>query len=393
MGALKARLMNVIAATEAVSHVGSRQRTEGLDFSRNVHCLLGLPIDAIDVATAVRRIHHAATTRQRCFLTTPNLNFLIASIADKTFRESVIASDLSVADGMPLVWIARAVGIPIRERVAGSTIFEALAADKSQTLSVFFFGGPPGIAEIAAAALNARATSLNCVGFLSPGYGSVEDMSSEETIAEINRANPDFVVVALGAKKGQAWIMRNRERLSAPIISHLGAVVNFTAGTVSRAPGWMQRAGLEWLWRIKEEPGLWNRYFADGIALLNLLFTRVLPYALWRFVNEPSPADLSSASVEIDASRPTQLRLVLRGAWSVNNLHQLRNIFDLVLDAREGMTLDMRGVSYADSRFWGVILVLVGALERDGKTVEVHVSNRLKNVWRFALMDIDKQCA
>jgi len=86
----------------------------------------------------------------------------------------------------------------------------------------------------------------------------------------INASQADFLVVALGAKKGQAWILHNLEHLQVPVVSHLGAVVNFVAGTVQRAPAAWQRAGLEWLWRIKEEPALFGRYWNDGLALFGL---------------------------------------------------------------------------------------------------------------------------
>ena len=114
-----------------------------------------------------------------------------------------------------------------------------------------------------------------CVGFESPGYGDVESMSSPETIQRINAARADFVVVSLGAQKGQAWIVRNRERLSAPVVSHLGAVVNFVAGEVLRAPRWMQRGGMEWAWRILQEPALARRYAKDGFVLFGLVVREV----------------------------------------------------------------------------------------------------------------------
>ena len=94
------------------------------DFDRNVYCLLGLPLDAVGMAEAVRRVRAAATEGNRCFLSTPNLNFLIACQADPAFRDSVIPSDLSVTDGMPLVWLARLLGLPIGERVPTSIVFE-----------------------------------------------------------------------------------------------------------------------------------------------------------------------------------------------------------------------------------------------------------------------------
>ena len=100
------------------------------DFRRRVVCILGMPFDVVTLQEAVQKVSDAATHDERCFLSTPNLNFTVAGMeggaAADVFRDSVLRSDLSVADGMPLVWIARLLGLPIRERVAGSTLFEAL---------------------------------------------------------------------------------------------------------------------------------------------------------------------------------------------------------------------------------------------------------------------------
>lgn len=245
------------------------------DFNRDVFCILGLPFDRVSLVDAQRITRSAVTGRQRCFLSTPNLNFAIACLEDPQFRLSVIQSDLSIADGMPLIWIARATGLPINERVAGSTLFQSLRQAAlpagSQAMRVYFFGGPPGVAQAACEKLNTSTSAMTGVGFDSPGFGTIEQMSDAATIERINASQADFLVVALGAKKGQAWIQHNLSRLRVPLVSHLGAVVNFVAGTVSRAPLWAQKTGLEWLWRIKEEPKLWRRYWDDGLGLLTLL--------------------------------------------------------------------------------------------------------------------------
>ena len=252
------------------------------DFSRNLNWILGAPFDALTLQGAIEAVREAVKNRTRLFISTPNLNFLIAAQQDKAFASSVVHSDLSLPDGMPIVWLARFFGMPIKERVAGSNLFEALnrpsTTDSQSPLRVFFFGGPDGAGQAASDALNARVGSgMRCVGFESPGFGSVEDMSTQAIIDHINQSSADFLVVALGAKKGQAWIEHNLPRLSPPVVSHLGAVINFTAGNIKRAPIWVQRVGLEWLWRVKEEPILWKRYCADGVSFLNVIGTQALP--------------------------------------------------------------------------------------------------------------------
>src|SRR5262245_21812289 len=118
------------------------------ELSREVYCLQGIPIDAIDMPEVVRRIETAAATRSPFLISTPNVNFLIGSRHDEHFRESLLRSDLCPADGMPLVWIAKLTGVPIRKRVAGSDIFEVLKAahDPARRLKLYLFGGGEGAA-------------------------------------------------------------------------------------------------------------------------------------------------------------------------------------------------------------------------------------------------------
>jgi len=328
------------------------------DFDRPVYCLLGLPLDAIDSADTLARIRSAAAERRRCFMTTPNLNFLIASRSDAAFRDSVIASDLSVADGMPLVWLARLLGIPLPERVAGSSLFEKLRADAAHPLSVYFFGGPQGVAAEAGRRLNQEGRGLRCVGCHYPGLGSIEEMSADAAIAQINASGADFLVVALGARKGQAWIVRNLPRLTVPVVSHLGAVVNFVGGSLRRAPRWMQAIGLEWLWRIKEEPSLWRRYGSDGLALLPLFFTCILPMA-WHRRKPRRRRD--AAACHIERTNDGQTVVVrLSGVFLVGNLVPLRRTLAEIADTPADLRFDLAATDDADSAFVALMLLLHG---------------------------------
>jgi N-acetylglucosaminyldiphosphoundecaprenol N-acetyl-beta-D-mannosaminyltransferase len=329
------------------------------DFDRPVVCIAGLPFDLIDMAGAVARVRTAAKNCQPCFLTTPNLNFLIGCLDDSDFRDSVIHSDLCIADGMPLVWMAWLLGIPIPERVAGSGLFEVLRSEKSiaPPLKVYFFGGPDGVAKQACRILGVESLGLECVGFDCPGFGSVEAMSGTETIANINASGADFVVVALGARKGQAWIERNRGRIDAPVISHLGAVVNFVAGTVTRAPSWMQETGLEWLWRIKEEPALWRRYWQDGVALVRLLLLRILPYAFWRRLHRPRDGE-GDFAVILSPQPDEVVRLVVSGDAPDDLLAHVREAFRTAAAAKRPLVIDLARATSLSPAFGGLILML-----------------------------------
>ncbi len=354
------------------------------DLSRQVHCLLGLPFDATNLATAVQHVRTAAANRSQCFISTPNLNFLIAAQSDAAFRNSVINSDLSLADGMYVVWTARLLGIPIRERVAGSDLFEQLRAGSSEQISVYFFGGMEGVAETACRRLNAEPSGIVCAGFESPGFVSIQEMSSDESIEKINASEADFLVVSLGAKKGQSWIEYNRKRITVPVISHLGAVINFIAGDVGRAPIMLQRLGLEWLWRIKEEPGLWRRYATDGLAFMKLLFTRVVPYAWFILMRKPASQELETADIErFDDGDEIVFRL--SGVWVQDNLEPLREFFSSPSLAGRNVRIELQHVTYVDSAFIGLLLLLYGDRNQQGRQLLVSKLNtRVRQIFIFA---------
>ena len=252
------------------------------ELSREVYCILGLPIDAIEIPAVLHKITGAAAARIPFVISTPNLNFLVTSLKDDEFRDSLLLSDLCPADGMPIVWIARLMGIPIKDRTAGSDVFAALRAEprREQPLKIFLFGTNESTATAAARILNAGTTAIHCVGWICPGFGTVEELSQDQHIDQINSSGADFLVAALGAKKGQLWLLRNHDRLRVPVRAQLGATINYQVGTVKRAPLTLQKLGFEWLWRVWQEPQLWKRYRDDGIVFLRLLATHVIPLAL-----------------------------------------------------------------------------------------------------------------
>lgn len=241
-------------------------------FDRDVIALFGLPFDVGGTEAVAARVTRAVATRERLFLSTVNLDWLVQAGRDPAFRASALASDHVTMDGVPVVKLAQAAGVPEAEKAAGSDLFDRL---REEPLSVFFFGGRPGAARAAHEALAAAGGQMRAGGYHDPGHGDVASMSTPEHLAPIEASDADLLVVALGAKKGQAWLMANRTRLSPPVITHLGAVVDFTAGTIARAPKLMQTTGLEWAWRIGQDRALWRRYADDAGALPGLVATAV----------------------------------------------------------------------------------------------------------------------
>lgn len=337
--------------------------------NRSCWSLLGLPFDQVDSGQALDIIDEAIKTKRRCFLSTPNLNFIIQSKRDEVFYQSVIYSDLVVADGMPVVWTAKLLGIPLQGRVAGSSLFEALQKNRRDTpISVFFFGGQGDAAERAAARLNSHSVGMMACGALNPGKGSVESMSTTEIIEQINAAQPDFLVVALGAKKGQQWIMQNRDRLNATVISHLGAVVNFVGETIQRAPLRWQKLGLEWLWRITQEPLLWKRYALDGFSFISLLLTKVFPLAIYQKILRKHSA--KGVEIKMVHDQPgSNVELVISGSATVSNSSLLKSASRKIVDqlpSSPSISVNCTNLDYIDSSALGTLMLLKATVLRQG---------------------------
>jgi N-acetylglucosaminyldiphosphoundecaprenol N-acetyl-beta-D-mannosaminyltransferase len=354
------------------------------DIDRDVYCLLGLAIDAVNIKEAVSLLRTATLHNEPYLMSTPNVNFLINSQRNVEFREAVLNSDLCVADGMPLIWIARLLGVPLPERVAGSDIFEKLKQNDTRfqhPLSVFFFGGEAGVGEKACDNLNSQSGNVTCAGSLEPGFGSVEDMSRDEYISTINDSGATFLVVALGAVKGHIWLERNIDKLRIPLRSHLGAVINFEAGGVARSPGVVSRFGFEWLWRIKEEPKLWRRYWSDGLDLITIMFTRVLPLAGWNLTMRHL---LKKRGAQFSITREMnkdRTNVYLSGYAGHESLNDIRKCFRYVANSGLNATIDFTNLSYMSSSALGTLMMLRKQLKQ--KNVSLRITGASSSIRRL----------
>jgi N-acetylglucosaminyldiphosphoundecaprenol N-acetyl-beta-D-mannosaminyltransferase len=336
---------------------------------RQIFGVLGLPIDAIGLEPSLRALKAAIEKKEVFLLSTPNVNFLITSRVEPQFRESLLMSDLCVVDGMPITWIARLLGVPIKERVTGADLFDALKLDDrvDRPLRVFLFGGTGDVAARVGEKLNARPRGLKCVGTLNPGVGTVDEMSSEKIIEEINASRADLLAVFLSAKKAQCWLLQNHDRLRIPVRAQFGATINFEAGLINRAPLVLRRAGLEWLWRVKEEPYLWRRYWGDGKSLLRLLLTGALPLAvdsLWTRLRSTR----SGEDMEIELSEDDHTVVVnIAGRAIAAHIDKAISAFREALGREKTIDVDVSGITMLDPRFFGLLLMVRKQLKRRGQ--------------------------
>jgi N-acetylglucosaminyldiphosphoundecaprenol N-acetyl-beta-D-mannosaminyltransferase len=381
VGSLSPRLRN--AEGVPLGAPASVSLTPWDDLSRDVYGVLGMPIDAVDLDAVVRQLGAVMVRDVPFLMSTPNLNFLVTSQINPEFRESLLRSDLCAVDGVPIVWISRLLGVPIRMRVAGSDIFDSLKAEKSRPAKVFLFGGAEGVGETASKVLNAQSNGVVCVGSLYPGYVSVEEMSTKAIIDTINASGAGFLVVSLGAQKGQSWLLHNHHRLQIPVRSHLGAAINFQAGLLKRAPLFVRRFGLEWLWRIKQEPYLWRRYLQDGLVLLGLMLTSVLPLALGRIWRRARAAgDIGFAISKENLGR--SFKIILIGDATADEVEKTIPVLREAIDQAGHLTIDISRLRHIDARFLGLLLMVRKQKLERGEVLEISgATARMKRAFRL----------
>jgi N-acetylglucosaminyldiphosphoundecaprenol N-acetyl-beta-D-mannosaminyltransferase len=244
--------------------------SECIDVHRRRIELGGILLDQIDLAGAVERLESFVRSGEPHQVVTVNLDFLSIAERNPLFQETLNSADLAVADGMPLVWLSRLKGAPLEERVAGvELVHESCRLAAELGGSVFLLGAAPGIAEAAGRQLKETYPGLRVAGTYSPAVGQLTPDEDQHIIDMVRAARPDFLFVALGAPRQDLWIRQHLLELRVPVAMGVGCVFDLLAGNVRRAPRWMQRTGLEWAFRLCQEPQrLWRRYLVNDLPML-----------------------------------------------------------------------------------------------------------------------------
>ncbi len=208
-------------------------------------------------------------------------NAQLIGLAQKNaeFAEALRAADLNVADGISVVMAARLTGQPLQERVTGGDLMERLCGEAAvHGYSVYFLGGLPWAAELAAEKLQKRYPGLRIAGTDCPPMGFEQDpQETERILKKLRWARPALLCVALGAPKQELWMHRHREQLPVRAVLSVGAALDTQAGLRRRAPRWSQRMGVEWLYRLLAEPKrLWRRYLLGNSYFIYLIGKQLL---------------------------------------------------------------------------------------------------------------------
>jgi N-acetylglucosaminyldiphosphoundecaprenol N-acetyl-beta-D-mannosaminyltransferase len=229
--------------------------------------ILGINVARLTVEQFIERVVAAARERQRwrvCYVNAANFNL---AANDNRYAEVLRAADVVYADGQAVVWASRCLGCPLPERVNAGDFFDRFCeACARENLSLYFLGSRPGVARQAAQNIVKRIGNLRIVG-TRDGY--FELAQSADVVAEINRLAPDILIVGMGAPRQEFWVAEQHGNLNVGVAWCVGALFEYVAGETLRAPVWMRKAGLEWVFRLVLEPRrLWRRYLVGNWIFL-----------------------------------------------------------------------------------------------------------------------------
>jgi exopolysaccharide biosynthesis WecB/TagA/CpsF family protein len=227
--------------------------------------LLDVPFDAVTMPETLDRIDAMIASQKPHYIATANVDFCVQAKSDSELHRILKQADLVVCDGTPLVWLSRLLGRLLPERVAGSDLVPQLLAKAEQKdWRVFFLGGQEQVLEKAIQNVGLKHRNLRIVGAYSPPFAPLDQMPHEDICARIRDAKPDVLLVSFGCPKQEKWIARNYLSAGVPVCIGVGATIDFLAGSMKRAPRWMQVIGAEWLFRLAQEPRrLFKRYATD----------------------------------------------------------------------------------------------------------------------------------
>lgn len=332
---------------------------------RKLLIVLGVPVDDLTMPAALDRLDSFVQTGRATGRThqvaTINTDFVVKALDDPELRQTLQECDMATADGMPLVWGGRMLGVPLEGRVTGADLVPALAARAAERgYSLFLLGAAPGVAERAAAALRAQSPDLQIAGILAPPVQPLDQMDPA-IVTSIRAAKPDILLVAFGNPKQEKWIARHAAELGVPVMIGVGGTLDFLAGRMRRAPLWMQRAGLEWLFRLLQEPGrLWRRYVVDSAAF-GYFFAR----QWWLLRHRPVLQPVIPRSDTIVMEQVAILRL--HGRLDINGAPAFHERALAALDGARHLVIDLKQATFLDSAALGALVGLAKlARERGG---------------------------
>jgi len=227
--------------------------------------VLGVRVNAVQIPEVVEQMERWICERHGYrFIAVTGMHGVTEAQHEPSFKQILNSADLVVPDGMPLVWLGRRKGYPMERRVYGPELMQTFCSATRSKYRHFFYGGKPGVPTLLAEILQ-RNFGIDVVGMCSPPFRTLSKEEDEEMIAQINRSRPDVLWIGLSTPKQERWMHEHGPKLRVPIAVGVGAAFDLNSGTSKQAPRWMREHGLEWCYRLCQEPRrLWRRYIIYG---------------------------------------------------------------------------------------------------------------------------------
>lgn len=233
--------------------------------SRALSSVIGAPIDSLNWSRALTRLADWAASRESRYVCICNAHSVVTARQNQTFAKVIHEADMATPDGAPVAWLMRRLGVTSQERINGPDLMWRYCAEAAQRdESIYLYGGMPQTLETLQSKLVEEFPGLTIAGAYSPPYRQLTAKEDAAVVQAINSSGAGTVWVSLGCPKQEEWMAEHRGRINAVMIG-VGAAFDYHAGTIQRAPLWMQRNGLEWLHRLCSEPRrLWRRYLVTN---------------------------------------------------------------------------------------------------------------------------------
>jgi N-acetylglucosaminyldiphosphoundecaprenol N-acetyl-beta-D-mannosaminyltransferase len=317
--------------------------------------VLGVPFHNVTMDETVAFINDKIQLGGFHQIATANVDFLMHAIRDPELQAILCSCELVIPDGMPILWASKMMGVTLKERVCGVDLVPRVAELCARRgYSMFLLGASEQNSARAAANLEERFPGLHIAGRYSPPVRPLDQMNHDEILQRINQARPDVLLVAMGNPKQEKWLAMHRYELNVPVAIGVGGSIDFVAGAVARAPKWMQNSGLEWAYRMSQEPKrLVQRYLGDAVGI-----ARHLPSQLMATMMQPRHK--TQSGLFTDRAGNT-LILSIYGDFTGEILSEFNALSQEAMRSGLNLILNLSQTSYLGPDALGSLLTLASA--------------------------------
>ena len=255
----------------------------------NFFKILDVNVSATNLQKAAETIESWIRNKQKSYVCVAPVSTIVDCQKNTEYKEIINDASMVTPDGMPLVWIGKKRKIEGLKRTYGPDLMDLVCSRSQENgISHYFYGGKEESTASFRDGLLSRFPRLDIKGVYSPELKEIGELESENVLSDINNAGSDILWVGLGSPKQDYWMSLHRDKLNVPVMIGVGAAFDYISGAKSQAPKWMQKSGLEWFFRLMNEPGrLWKRYIAGNSLFLYLLLKEQMKNAKNQILQNP----------------------------------------------------------------------------------------------------------